>query len=624
MRGLALKMTRSSSMSYEDVVDALQWAGTALEELVEIACSHGSHDDARMGAQQLRERIVDCGVLPDLITALADVWSTTGTEYMSDLSKASSSIVSAVVEAINAWEPDVKRIVTSSAVAAVMTISEGLWQLELQGRTHTLRTSCEEEDDQSWVLTRFLVDSGKSLIALPKLRCIAPQSPHVARDVYMNACHLSEILHALKRHEALRAVAPDELPLLQAMLALVRTQLVYRVSWGIWGGLQLGGEGEPNGTQLQNAEGEGLLARITDVNVSVGMHDLLDLLSMALPALREGDAGVLAGVAHNVVCDAWAVLALDPLSPSKQDVQAVTTAHARAVQVLLMLHTADLLRAAPPVATLSSRLLEYPRARQRTSESGIDVLAFMVYEAQMASQLAHLLMVVASKYDERPGALEAAFPAVAVAVGRVVAQVNVNGVSALHNHLLRLPADDFDRCALEPGAVAAAVEKIEAVIHCWRGMPNSVSPLLRELGRACVLLQSCVEQASDRSCAALQLLPAIASLGAVVLDSSSMAVRTTELLGSLKKRSAALEAKLKAKAGGAVAVSRDKAKPALNAVPDAAIEAAGGSSDKLVSNEDSGHLEEHTLLLEVQQFETLGGATTLKLVAAVAAAVLAP
>ncbi|KAG1679515.1 hypothetical protein FOA52_011115 [Chlamydomonas sp. UWO 241] len=450
--GLAVTMTHSSSMSYEDVLDGVKWAGIALGELVTIACSHGLHDDdARMGAQKLRERIVNCGVLSDLITALADVWSTTSAECLSDLSKASSFIVQAVVRAINTWKSDVKRIVTPSAVAAVLTISEGLWQLELQGRTHTPLSSCKEEDNQSlWVLTRFLVDSGKSLIALPKLRCIAPQSPRVTRDVYTNACHLSEILHALKRREELRDIAPDRLPLLQALLALLCTQLVYRVSWGIWGGLQFGGEGEPNGTQLQNAKGERLLARVTDANVSVGMHYLIDLLSTALPALREADVGVLDSVAHNAACAAWAVLALDPQSPSKQDVQVVVTAHARAVQVLLMLHSADLLRVAPSVATLLSRLLEYPLVRQRPSDSGIDVLAFMVYETQAASQLAHLLMVVASKYDKRPGALEAVFPAVAVAVGHVVAQIESDGGSALNGHFLRLSADDFDHCALEP------------------------------------------------------------------------------------------------------------------------------------------------------------------------------
>ncbi|KAG1681018.1 hypothetical protein FOA52_009978 [Chlamydomonas sp. UWO 241] len=141
-----------------------------------------------MGA--LRERIVDCGVLPDLMTDLAEAWGTTtsawSAEDLPDLSKF------ALMHAVKAWESDVQHIVTPSAVAAVLTISEGLWRLELQGRTHVLCPRVEE-----------------------------------------------------------------------ALLATLRSQLIFRVSWGMWGG-----------QQLQNVDGERGLAQATEMSAAVGMQHL--------------------------------------------------------------------------------------------------------------------------------------------------------------------------------------------------------------------------------------------------------------------------------------------------------------------------------------------------------------
>jgi hypothetical protein len=70
-------------MTYEKVVNGLDRAGVALDRL--LAYMQASHEDARMGA--LRERIVGSGVLPDLMTALADVWSIASAEDLQEVSE---------------------------------------------------------------------------------------------------------------------------------------------------------------------------------------------------------------------------------------------------------------------------------------------------------------------------------------------------------------------------------------------------------------------------------------------------------------------------------------------------------------------------------------------------------
>ncbi|KAG1681007.1 hypothetical protein FOA52_009967 [Chlamydomonas sp. UWO 241] len=99
MQGLAVEAGRSS-VSYEGVSNGLRWAAVTLEKLGAIASSPGSHDDACMGA--LRERILDCGVLPDLMTALAGIWRITSSDDLQELSKVASYITSALVDAIQA------------------------------------------------------------------------------------------------------------------------------------------------------------------------------------------------------------------------------------------------------------------------------------------------------------------------------------------------------------------------------------------------------------------------------------------------------------------------------------------------------------------------------------------
>ncbi|KAG1681006.1 hypothetical protein FOA52_009966 [Chlamydomonas sp. UWO 241] len=636
-----------------DVLNGLQYEGVALKKLVVIASSPGSHDDACMGA--LRERILDCGVLPDLMTALAGAWSITSAAYMPALGTVSVTCMSALMHAIQTWESDVQRIVTPSAVAAVLTISEGLWRLELQGRTHVPLPSSGGND--SWQgkreLSRFLSDSSEPVVAPPKLRAEPPQ--RAARDVYHGAAHLFNLLHAIMMSDDLRDVVPDPLPLLNALLATLRTQLVFRASCGMWGA-GLHWDEELPGAQLQSVDGERDLARFTDINAAFGMQHLVGLLRTVLPVLRGGDAGVLAAVAHDAACAAWAALALDPMSHGKHDVETLVSTHNDAVQVLLMLHTAELLQVTPPAVALASRLLTYPWA-QRPSESVEDAVSLLVLEAQTASHLARLLMVIAAKSEQQPGALEAVFSGVRATAARVVAQIKT-AVSASHGHLLLLALHKLDRCALEQDAVAAAVAKAHAVIHCWRVMPQSMSPLLRELGRAIVILPR-MEQASDRSRAALQLLPAIASLGALALDSSIEAVRKPEYIRSLKDKCWALEAKLamaKADAEAAKEDSRAASKkfskeaskaaskndskgrakqPAPNAAPNAATDAAtdaatedvgGGQVNLKMSAEDSRRLEQECILVQLLQFENLcgEGATTLLLVTEACAAVLAP
>ncbi|KAG1681028.1 hypothetical protein FOA52_009988 [Chlamydomonas sp. UWO 241] len=394
-----------------------------------------------MGA--LRERILECGVLPDLMTALSEAWITTSADGLPDLSKVTKFAVPVILRAIQAWESDVKRIVTPSVVAAVLTISEGLWELELQGNTHASLSISDDDEWWQWTreMVRFLVDSDEPMLALPKLRA---EQPHcVTRDVYQGATYLSSLLNSIMTSDDLPDVVPDPLPLLQALLAALRTQLVFRASWGMWDRLQWSEEGR--GTQLQedddlqNEEGELSLARYIDVNAAVGMQKLLGLLRTVLPALRGGDAGVLAAVVHHAACAAWAALALDPTSHSKHDEETLVSTHNQAAQVLSMLHTAELLQVAPPAVALSLRLLTYPRA-QRPSKSGKGAVSFLLLEAQTASHLASLLMVLASKHDEQPGALQAVFPGVSATAVRVVAQIKSSV------RLFSTPASMLSRC----------------------------------------------------------------------------------------------------------------------------------------------------------------------------------
>jgi hypothetical protein len=156
----------------------------------------------------------------------------------------------------------------------------------------------------------------------------------------------------------------------------------------------------------------------------------------------------------------------------------------------------------------------------------------LVLESQSASQLSHLLMVVATKHDKQPGALEASFPGLSGTVSRVVDQIKTV-VSAFRSRLVatllevKLCASVGPRPLPRPEKEAgeAAVVRAEAAVDDWRRLPQSVLPLMRELGRACVLLLPCVQQSSGRSRATLELLPAIASLGAVALDSNIDAVK---------------------------------------------------------------------------------------------------
>jgi hypothetical protein len=84
MRSLDLEMQRSD-MYYQDICQALPCACLALDNLVALAFSpEASPAHARMGA--LRERIIDSGVVPDLMTSLAEVWGITDAEDLPALS----------------------------------------------------------------------------------------------------------------------------------------------------------------------------------------------------------------------------------------------------------------------------------------------------------------------------------------------------------------------------------------------------------------------------------------------------------------------------------------------------------------------------------------------------------
>jgi hypothetical protein len=119
------------------------------------------------------------------------------------------------------WESDVKRMVTRGTVVAILALSEGLWELELLGHTHTLYPSSAEV---SYVWRRdlacFLFDNGEPTIAMPQLRV-------VSREVYNNAAHLSYLLLTIMESGDLRGVVldvPDRLPLLRGAHGRMRLQ----------------------------------------------------------------------------------------------------------------------------------------------------------------------------------------------------------------------------------------------------------------------------------------------------------------------------------------------------------------------------------------------------------------
>ncbi|KAG1652360.1 hypothetical protein FOA52_007227 [Chlamydomonas sp. UWO 241] len=296
MQGLAEEMRRGD-MSFEHFVSGMQWAGVALEKLAAFSFSPeaaGSH--GRMGA--LRERTIISEVMPDLATAFADMWSITSADNLTALSEGAGYIISVLSTAANYLKSDLEHVFTPSAIGAVLMLSKGLWQLELQGHTHQLVPTSGGGDTWCWrrELARFLVDSGEPTIAVPKLRGAPPHT--VSRTVYNGA---EELFNALLVITSNDDVAPEELPLLQALLATLRTQLVYRVSWGMWGERQWAaseGDSVP-GTQLQDTDEEHHLARMADYNADTVMPTLLGLLRTVLPKLRGGDAGVLAAVVHD-------------------------------------------------------------------------------------------------------------------------------------------------------------------------------------------------------------------------------------------------------------------------------------------------------------------------------------
>jgi hypothetical protein len=308
-----------------------------------------------------------------------------------------------------------------------------------------------------------------------------------------------------------------------ALLATLRTLLVFRVSWGMWGTLQWGeGATVENGTELQNVNGERDLAVSTGYQVTGGMIMLVNLLRTVLTAFRGTTDPVLAAVAHDAACAAWAVLALDPLSAESFDAEMIHVTSKKAVQVLVMLHTDQLLDAAAPAWALQVRLMRYSDAQVPNEPRDA---ATLLLESQTASQLARLLMV-ATTYDMQPGALEAALPGVSLIVSRLVDHIG-SVVFAYRRSLVATLVE----LNLTPEAegTAAAETKVEAAVREWSATPQSVLPLLQELELACVLLLPLVQQSTDRSRAALALLPAIASLGAVVLDSSIDAVKTVRV-----------------------------------------------------------------------------------------------
>jgi hypothetical protein len=124
---------------------------------------------------------------------------------------------------INAWESDVKRIVTRGTVVAILALCEGLWKLELLGHNHTLWDCEEVSNDWRRDLACFLFDNGEPTIAMPQLSV-------VSREVYNNAAHLSYLLLTIMESGDLRGVVldvPDRLPLMQGAYSWAHATIIF-------------------------------------------------------------------------------------------------------------------------------------------------------------------------------------------------------------------------------------------------------------------------------------------------------------------------------------------------------------------------------------------------------------
>ncbi|KAG1651593.1 hypothetical protein FOA52_010308 [Chlamydomonas sp. UWO 241] len=236
-------------------------------------------------------------------------------------------------------------------------------------------------------------------------------------------------------------------------------------------------------------------------------------------------------------------------------------------------------------------------------------------------------MVVATNHDKQPCALEAVFPGVSSTVFHIGHQFEA--VVCAYRGSFLLIISELHLCAPDAADAAAAAvidaAVIDAAVEDWRRLPQSVLPLLQELGRACVLLLPCVQQSADRSRAALELLPAIASLGAIALDSNIDAVKMPEYIRQLRDMCWLLEAK----AGWA---ARNKAAEAEMARECSKKEIKKGERKvkacdppTVMPLQDTIRLEDQTVLLQLQQYDNIGAAAVaLNLVAQACAVVLAP
>ncbi|KAG1668943.1 hypothetical protein FOA52_000987 [Chlamydomonas sp. UWO 241] len=205
---------------------------------------------------------------------------------------------------------------------------------------------------------------------------------------------------------------------------------------------------------------------------------------------------------------------------------------------------------------------------------------------------------------------------------------------------------ELDLCTTEPEAAAA---KFLVAYYGWLGIPESMLTLLKDLERACVLLLPRMQQLSDRARGAWHLLTAITSLGAVVLDSNIDAIKMPEYFRKLKERCQALQSKAKAKADAeadakaaetAAETAKEgsrkeikKAKAELEAMAKTRAKAAArtkaeeeGSNVRKLTESEKRYHEEHVILLQLEQFQHIGGvgAAALNLVAEACAVVLAP
>jgi hypothetical protein len=126
----------------------------------------------------------------------------------------------ALVHLTDTLNSDVTRIITRDTVRSVLALSNGLWQLELQGHTHGICTSSVEDGDETRLLelARFLVDNREPTMAVPRLSGAAPQ--RVSREVYQAATHCFPVLEHIMMRDDLKDVVPDKLLLLQGAIIL--------------------------------------------------------------------------------------------------------------------------------------------------------------------------------------------------------------------------------------------------------------------------------------------------------------------------------------------------------------------------------------------------------------------